>query len=111
MIKYKQTGNVNKLEKTNYRCLLSDRTSLVLYLNVSTGIYFSFILIYFWLKIFDSSWGFSYSRVCLFHIKSNCLFIFSDSYIAKTSEGSEDSDCERVRLTDINDETKNNRIQ
>lgn len=39
------------------------------------------------------------------------LFIFSDSDIPKTSEGSEDSDCERVRLTDINDETKNDRIQ
>lgn len=49
--------------------------------------------------------------MCLFHIKPYCLSTFSDSDLPKTSEGSEDSDCERVRLTDINDKTKNDRMQ
>lgn len=49
--------------------------------------------------------------MCLFYIKSYCLSTFSDSDLPKTSEGSEDSDCERVRLTDINDKTKNDRMQ
>lgn len=48
--------------------------------------------------------------VCLTRNQIVVLF-YSDSDILKTSEGSEDSDCERVRLTDINDETKNDRIQ
>uniref|UniRef100_K1Q036 Solute carrier family 22 member 5 n=1 Tax=Magallana gigas TaxID=29159 RepID=K1Q036_MAGGI len=34
-------------------------------------------------------------RVCLFYIKPYCLSTFSDSDLPKTSEGSEDSDCER----------------
>lgn len=46
--------------------------------------------------------------MCLFYIKPYCLSTFSDSDLPKTSE---DSDCERVRLTDINDKTKNDRMQ
>lgn len=72
--------------------------------------HFFFISIYFLFKQLIAA-GFFFTAECLFYIKSYCLSTFSDSDLPKTSEGSEDSDCERVRLTDINDKTKNDRIQ